>query len=881
MAYTKLTRTTAIIPTIQSSDVCYAGLAPVSSLTTKEPSHMPLLESATNGSITQNERKTLAFFYLCLEQSIANIMKNPIKTLTKVKSGTSTVNSEIASKNPSKIFIQPQKPRVTTRGDLHIVNPSQTLVSASTGKEVAPSNPAITNTSAITTTKRPVKKLLTPCKTAMNTNQVVANVMKTCSSPIMMNNIDKTKWMTNFLIAFEEKLKQYDSNLKNTAPYEISQISLNYAKNYEKSDLNLNDNKKMFNSIKYDYFHSLKSAININLNQCPDSSDFKLMQPSEKNVNEMLKNNWQQVKYPTFNKHFKTILSTVEPLWSKMSYLHKDTAISMIIGFIENQNTDQLAKYDKNRVIKTIPTPQIRNYIKDEINSGRLIRIQNIQEKFKQNEIIMSRCLSIKKPDKNEYRFVYDNVPCNEFILPIGFYQSGPISFTTPSIETVLLNKVYFDSLLVADWAMVFDATSYYRQIFTHGSAWNLSMFQLSSNETYLDITSRMGHVNSALSAQRVSDLKDWLFNVMNPLDGMCLTNQDDSLLINSNRSTGIKFRSLSEKLGITINEAKNQSGSKVVWCGFELDVERKMIRIREKRIGKLKECADKILGSKVVIRREIAVFLGSVHSCRPIILGQWKFTSPLLFFTRKSTFLFQDIYDGKVLDSAWYQEKMLVNDLMRFEIAEAYDLVTKEVSMVNAREGLKNYLSSGCYIGRGQEKNLVYSDASDHYWGVTLKIGEEKFSFSGDFDEFIRENWSIYVKEYYACIVAKLLFYYCSKKSHNLTRFTVHFIDNTGAKAVLQSKKVSLRSIEIGVLSKFNQLISDKLDEKYWRYEFIGSEDNRWADFCTREGVNEVCNLSAVFHLFCPFGSLLSGSFGVKNNTKLLTNNLIKNLNI
>ena len=112
--------------------------------------------------------------------------------------------------------------------------------------------------------------------------------------------------MTEFLITLEQKLKLYDSNLKNTAPNEISETSLNYAKDYEKSNkLNLNDNDKMFN--------------------LPDSSEFKLMQPSEKNVNK----------------------------------------------------TCQLTKYDKNRVIKTIPTPQIRIYIKKEINSGRLIQIQN------------------------------------------------------------------------------------------------------------------------------------------------------------------------------------------------------------------------------------------------------------------------------------------------------------------------------------------------------------------------------------------------------------------------------------------------------------------------------------------------------------------------
>ena len=495
---------------------------------------------------------------------------------------------------------------------------------------------------------------------------------------------------------------------------------------------------------------------------------------------------------------------------------------------------------------------------------------------YEEKDIFMARCLAILKPEKNEYRFVYDNTICNEFILSPGIYENGPIGFTTPSVETILLNPFYLKQLQISNQAFVFDATAYYRQIFTHQSAWNLSMFQLTNGQTYLDVTSRMGHINSSISAQRVSDLKDWIFNNSEPFAGVSLTNQDDSIILNANEKTGQKFRALAEKMGILINQSKNQCGSNITWCGYDFNLREKRIQIRKKRIDKLKKVCHEILSSKTVTRRKIAVFLGSVHSCRPIILGQWKFTSPLLYFTRKSTFLFSNVYDEKILDSEWYEEKIVVNELMKVEIKEAMELVVKSVKISHAANGLSNYLSMGSnylsmgsnYLSMGSicsatDHNLIFSDASDTFWSVTLKLGQSHFSFSGEFDNSMKSKWTIYVKEYYACVWAKLLFWFISKSLGNKITRTFHFIDNTGARAVLQSRKVSLKSIEIGILSKFNQMISDRLTENEWSYHFIDSESNKWSDYCTRDGAHKACNMTHISKKFCPFVCLLSGVYG------------------
>ena len=291
--------------------------------------------------------------------------------------------------------------------------------------------------------------------------------------------------------------------------------------------------------------------------------------PNQPDVVKILRTKKHQ-KLPTFNQKFESILQTVKPFWN-LPYLLKDTAISMITGFIEKQDKTRLKSSESQRCFKTLASPAIRSYIEAETKLQRLVRIDNPEALFDPTEIVMSRCLALKKPEKDEYRFVYDNTCCNEFILPTGCFQNGPISFTTPSIETLLRSPVYLEKIKSSKTALIFDATAYYRQIYTHQSAWNLSMFQITNGKTYLDITLRMGHVNSSLSAQRVSDLKDWLFNNSQPYAGIGLTNQDDCIIIDSNGHSEQKFRHFAENLGIAINESKNQAGSVVTWCGYDL----------------------------------------------------------------------------------------------------------------------------------------------------------------------------------------------------------------------------------------------------------------------------------------------------------------------
>ena len=232
-------------------------------------------------------------------------------------------------------------------------------------------------------------------------------------------------------------------------------------------------------------------------------------------------------------------------------------------------------------------------------------------------------------------------------------------------------------------------------------------------------------------------------------------------------------------------------------------------------------------------------------------------------------------------MDSEWYQELVTVNDFMRVEIKEALDLVIKEVEVQEAADGLNRYLSIGQLNGGYEGCNLVFSDASQKFWGVTLKIGQNHYAFSGQFDDFLVDNWSIYLKEYYACVMAKLLFLYMNAFLGNSVSKTIHFIDNTRAKTVLQSRKVSLKSLEIGILAKFNQMISNRLEEQNWSYFFIDSESNRWADYCTREGVHRVCNITSIGQRFCPFTSLLSGVLSSSFNVKYLVSLMIKNLNL
>lgn len=879
MASITWTGNTSIIRTMPFCGVFFGGSVWVSFRNTRELWLMQHQKLARNGYVTRKNEMNLHYCYALLVLLTANLLKKRLKNLIKLISESCWQNFEKNAKNQKYSYPTPtQRPRATARGDLGFDH-----VSALTDQPAALKKTANIHTSVFTAPER-AKETFTVSKIAKITSPPAAIVKPACNNLLLETEIEKKTWISDYMKTFIKKMTMIPNDIQKNPSEYIKTTSLNYAKTKIKKQEWTNETPRphIFSALKYDFFHSVQSNHNLSLKNCPQPSNFDLLIPNQKNIEKIIRMR-KPGKIPTFNKKFQEILMTVKPFWENLAYVHKDTAICMIVGFIEKQNLVGIKLNEQKRIFQTTESRQIRDYVKTELKNQRLIQIDKPETIFEKNEIIMSRCLAIKKPEKDSYRFVYDNTPCNKFILPIGVFQNGPISFTTPSIETILLSPLYLAQLQRSRSLQIYDATDYYRQIYTDRSAWNLSMFQLTTGETYLDVTSRMGHTNSSVSAQRVSDLKDWLFNNSGPYAGTSLTNQDDTIIMDSNEFSGQKFRHFADNLGIKINESKNQAGPVVTWCGYDIDVAKQTIRIRKKRILKLERVAEEIVGSNMVKRKMIAVLLGSIHSCRPIILGQWKFTSPLLFFTRKSTYLFQNVYEEKIMDSSWYQEEVIVNEYMKNEIVEAVNLVTKEVEIGKAARGLDTYLNIGLEQNLVYDQcNLVFSDASDLYWGVTIKIGANFFSFSGEFEKFVEQNWSIYVKEYYACVAAKILFLFVTmvQVKGPIHVKTVHFIDNTGAKAVLQSRKVSLKSLEIGILAKFNQLLSDRLNERHWSYEFIDSESNRWADYCSREGVNAVCNVTEVFREMCPFVCLLSGVFSF-GNINFLTKKMIKNLNL
>ena len=543
--------------------------------------------------------------------------------------------------------------------------------------------------------------------------------------------------------------------------------------------------------------------------------------------------------------------------WNKLDKLHRITLQEYVLGFADKFES---AAFAERYVETTFPTKQVvEDYLQGEIQSKRIVEIPISDLAF----FISSRILRLVEKkfladgtySHEKQRFVYNNIHANSFMIPPDYL----ISYKMPDILVLFSNDRFYNELCSSKVLSTRDKLNYYRQ--WHVSPLNY-MFQIiftSFNNTpkkaYIDLRGRMGGQFSAFHSQRISDLIDHLF--FSRTGKYAITIQDDTLILNTSCSEDSIYGSINSSFGLKFNDGKSVSTKKLVnWAGFTINLESHSIVLLKKRLNKMTTKLEFITNSKTVTKRDIAQYLGMLFSARAILLSKQLQLSPVLYCTRKRTQLFCNYYDDKVLDfDKIYDTKVDIHSIMIEEMNLAFSIVKQEANFSDVREGILNDMHksdetfSNTTIQKQKVPNdIIFSDASDTMAGIAVYVNRTaQFSRKfADFSIFVgsylfnahQQTWSINNKELNALVKALYLYIAILDRLNilNTRRMLVCYIDNEAMRSLASSRKVSLRSVRLGVHSKaifFLELTYNKhINFNYLR---VSSEQNKLADILSR----------------------------------------------
>ena len=555
------------------------------------------------------------------------------------------------------------------------------------------------------------------------------------------------------------------------------------------------------------------------------------------------------------------IIAACSKFWRLLNSFERDTLLYYISGFEDIIKNDEIPLLQPDT---SVWNNDIKLYLDSEISAGRIYPLGRSMPSTRHNPICAKiLCIREEKVDMStgrhftKNRFVYDNVNANAFIDNLGYLdadRSIRFKFRTPTAECLFLHDPLYKRLNSSKQLSCYDKESFYRQFYISPKNWHISIIKTANQRFWLDVSGRMGAKNSAIFAQRLSSALDSIFNRGYPNDGFCITNQDDTFLMNPSCSADETFNEICSMFGLKLNPTKTQLlKSSVEWAGYIFNQVTLTLKLKPKRLQKIKKYTEILNGDGPVKRREVAIYLGTIHSCRPIICGQKFHCNPLLFWLRKTAYLYDPFYTDRSLHAEFYDEEIKLNSLARFEINLMLEIVMKEVSYDKVRSGLNDYLVAKFEIAVPEPHNVIFSDASSSMVGFGLLIDGLAYSFKMGLTREQVESWSINLKELFSAVLA-VSFYAAIIKPGDSGKSLILYVDNTTAQSILASRKTSLKSVEIAMCAKFLELVSYGLNISIKR---CPTDLNLWADTLSRSP-----NLKDSFNLekLCPF-SLLIGS--------------------
>ena len=584
----------------------------------------------------------------------------------------------------------------------------------------------------------------------------------------------------------------------------------------------------------------------------------------------------------------KDICNLVRPYYDKLDNFDKKIIEKLIIGFDENINYSLIdSNGNKNFIEKPNKkdNKKILQYLNSESESKRVRKVEFSDiPRFKNDTFYSCRIIPVDEIKfKNGIpfhrdRFVINAVKSNELVLPPFNLQNSILPqkfFTTPSPEIIFTHDKLFFDLLSSKKVTIYDRQSFYRQWKTAPSFWPASV-QTSFNEKgdldyWVDVCGRMGNKYSAHVAQGIVSVIDKIFGYAQK-DSVCITNQDDSLILKSTEQSALLYRQINEKMGFTFNESKTQFNvsTNATWCGYTFNLVTKTIKIKQKRISKFEAKLHEILTNKFVSRRDFARIIGMIWSSRLLFFGRRVLINPALYFVRKTSKIFKNYVNEVDLKEKEWDHKVETNDLLKNELLSCAEIMKSEIPLWNVRNGFKNYL-------RIQQKVLstkihhiqIHSDASLSKAGVGLLLNGKAFSFRYNFNRQYLDQ-SINFKEFFAVLLGyflAIIFRYLFLP--NLDQVNLLFlIDNTCAENIAISRKAAAKNAELSVLSKCLCDLERSFGDCVADFVRIKTEENRWADAISRSNCNQL-DIEKISILLDAFSFMLGSK--VSDQSKII----------
>ena len=512
-----------------------------------------------------------------------------------------------------------------------------------------------------------------------------------------------------------------------------------------------------------------KTEVKYDVDKPPCIQDFCIFEKSNENIQNIFNGRFNsQGKHISLidGTRLRSFIKTVSKFWEDMPFVHRQTSWYFLLGFEDSfqpKNIKQILELKKNEL--TPISTQVTKYLRLEENKKRIYEVDEISALY-----IAAKVIGIPEDKTNpntgmkykKTRFVYNAVASNQIMS--GYDR---INFTTINCETLFVNNYFYDLLMQTSYACSFDKLEYYRQWYMDPLSWRLSII-LYGKKHYVDTAGRMGSSASSYYATRLSNLSDYIFNQVSGLRAevnrlskpFSITNQDDSLVLRAGVETHKDFQNVTNSLGLELNPLKSQIYKQsIIWCGMRFDFKKKSVKIREKRINKAQVLLQEMINHKFNTRRKYAKMMGYIYSCRIIIGAAGMFLSPMLYYTRRQSYLFENFYDDEEIaeNKEFYDVLVLTTDAVIAELNTAFDIISKEVSFEKARRGIGMLLNVGSNIKAKKANNMIYVDACLEAWGVGIIYEDETYSIADKFPEdFV--TWSINVKELFACMMGMLI---------------------------------------------------------------------------------------------------------------------------
>ena len=438
----------------------------------------------------------------------------------------------------------------------------------------------------------------------------------------------------------------------------------------------------------------------------------------------------------------------------------------------------------------------------------------------------------------DKFRFVFDYSDSNanvfkNHVISVNpsnsrnFFKSHPVDFKMPTIMTVcnLIYKGFISGNKIKSLSVV-DASSWYRQIPVHKSAFFENIIHLKSNnesDFYINITDGMGHITSALDAQYVSEARDRAFEeyILKTRNHrvVCCTVQDDTLIgaCDDGFSVDMFEEFCSKRCNIEINRLKTQKQARdCTWNGFHISLSECSIALSEKRLKKIKESILE-LNQDNITRRTAAKLVGRLFSSTLIFpaigtviisLRHWakiNFTHIEIAMLKSVKAFYKKCYDEILPD---------LNDselhTIKQEIQLAYKILKagSKARVLCSEIYYRGLLKSNILHEPGTLKfkmpawlancTKVYSDASLKQLGGYVQFGSKISFFSYMIPQFWAEkNLSIQVWEAIAALFAVLLMVISKANCHK--HVYQQFIDNKTSGWAFIAYKSTLKSYYIG----------------------------------------------------------------------------------